>query len=155
MRPSTEPYCFIMLAPRARRGGTMRPENSSKLWLNTRCERSRESTAWSSVTPPKPDAMADCEMPLEAASDLKSSSHAPKLPVPQGAASTDAAGIIRTALNAMALDRHRKLILQNVRGNRGQNKAFAGLIVFVIGRQTAGQQRTDGAMITRKPKWAM
>ena len=38
MRESTEPYCFIMLAPRASRGGTMRPENSSKLWLNTLCD---------------------------------------------------------------------------------------------------------------------
>src|SRR3982074_3795276 len=132
MRPSTEPYCFIMLAPRARRGGTMRPENSSKLWLNTRCERSRENTAGSSVSPPRPVAIADCEMPLDAASVLKSSSHAAKLPVPQGAAGTDAAGIIRTTLNAMALDRNRKLILQNVSGNRGQNKALAGLTVFVI-----------------------
>ena len=35
---STEPYCFSMLAPRVSRGGTMRPENSSKLWLNTFCE---------------------------------------------------------------------------------------------------------------------
>jgi hypothetical protein len=52
--------------------------------------------------------------------------------VPQGAAGTDAAGIIRTTLNAMALDRNRKLILQNVSGNRGQNKALAGLTVFVI-----------------------
>ena len=75
----------------------MRPENSSKVWLNTRCERSRVSTRLSSVTPPKPDAMADCEMPLEVASDLKSSSHAPKLPVPQVAADTDAAGVVRTA----------------------------------------------------------
>ena len=66
----------------------MRPENSSKLWLNTRCERSRESTPWSRVTPFKPDAIADCEIPLAAASFLKSSSHVPKLPVPHGAAST-------------------------------------------------------------------
>jgi len=36
---------IIMLEPRERRGGTMRPENSSKLWPNTRCERSRDSTA--------------------------------------------------------------------------------------------------------------
>src|ERR1700681_3290943 len=87
--------------------------------------------------------MADCAMPLEAASDLKSSSHAPKLPVPQGAAGTDAAGIIRTALNAMALDRNRKLILQNASGNRGQNKALAGLTVFVIGRPSAIDGRCD------------
>src|SRR5712671_7995989 len=100
MRPSTEPYCFIRLAPRARRGGTMRPENASKLWLNTRCERSRESTPWSRVTPFKPDAIADCEIPLAAASFLKSSSHAPKLPVPQGAACADATGIDRIALTA-------------------------------------------------------
>jgi len=37
MRESTEPYCFIMLEPRVMRGGTMRPENSSKLWLKTFC----------------------------------------------------------------------------------------------------------------------
>src|SRR5258705_10933658 len=93
-----EPYCFIMLEPRPRRGGIMRPENSSKLWLKTRCERSRESTAWSSVTPARPDAMADWEIPLAAASFLKPSSHASNLPVPHGAASAEAPGIIRTAL---------------------------------------------------------
>jgi hypothetical protein len=32
----------------------------------------------------------------------------------------------------MALDGNRKLILQNVSGNRGQNKALAGLTVFMI-----------------------
>src|SRR5437899_8852198 len=110
MRPSTEPYCFIMLAPRASRGGTMRPENSSKLWLKTRCERSRESTAWSSVTPFSPDAMADCEIPLAAASFLKSVSQASKLPVPQDAASADAAGAVRKALTANARKRQRRLI---------------------------------------------
>ena len=65
----------------------MRPENSSKLWLKTRCDWSRESTLLSGVTPLRPDATTDCEIPLEAASDLKSSSHASKLPVPQVAAS--------------------------------------------------------------------
>jgi hypothetical protein len=44
MRDSTEPYCFIMLEPRCMRGGTMRPENSSKVWVKTFCERSRLST---------------------------------------------------------------------------------------------------------------
>src|SRR5258708_8351697 len=110
MRASTEPYCFIMLAPRARRGGTMRPENSSKLWLKTRCERSRDSTAWSSITPVRPDAIADCEIPLAAASFLKSVSQASKLPVPQDAASADAAGIISTAPTATVLKREREVI---------------------------------------------
>src|ERR1700758_2904576 len=54
MRESTEPYCFIILEPRCRRGGTMRPENSSKVWLKTFCEWSRLSTLWSSVTPATP-----------------------------------------------------------------------------------------------------
>ena len=44
MRDNTEPYCFIMLEPRVRRGGTMRPENSSKVWLKTFWPRSRLST---------------------------------------------------------------------------------------------------------------
>src|SRR6267154_3582799 len=139
MRASTEPYCFIMLAPRPRRGGTMRPENSSKLWLKTRCERSRESTAWSSVTPLSPDAIADCEIPLAAASFLKSASHASKLPVPQDAANAEAAGIISTAPTARVLRREREVIgtlssemvlneerapaAGNLCGNRGQNKA--------------------------------
>ena len=71
----------------------MRPENSSKLWLKTRCERSRDSTVWSSVTPFRPDVIAACEIPLAAASFLKSSSQAWKLPVPQAAANAGAAGI--------------------------------------------------------------
>src|SRR5438067_12616484 len=109
MRASTDPYCCIMLAPRASRGGTMRPENSSKLWLKTRCERSRESTAWSSVTPLSPDAMAACEMPLAAASFLKSVSQASKLPVPQDAASAGVP-ISRATLTANSLGRERKII---------------------------------------------
>src|SRR6478672_13072685 len=110
MRASTEPYCFIMLAPRARRGGIMRPENSSKLWLKTRCERSRDSTAWSTVTPFRPDAIADCEIPLAAASFLKSASHASKLPVPQDAACAGAAGVINTTPTATVLRRERGVI---------------------------------------------
>src|SRR5437660_12128330 len=93
MRASTEPYCFIMLAPRARRGGTMRPENSSKLWVKTRCERSRDSTAWSSVTPVRPDATAGCEIHLAPASLLGSVSQAPALRRPQDAARADATGV--------------------------------------------------------------
>jgi hypothetical protein len=61
---------------------------------------------------------------LAAASVLKSSSHASKLPVPQLAAAA-AAGITSTALIAIALNRNRKLILKNVGGNGGQNKAQA------------------------------
>ena len=80
MRDSTEPYCFSMLEPRVMRGGTMRPENSSKVWPNTFCEWSRLSTLWSSVTPASPALMACCEMPLAAASVLKSVSQASKLP---------------------------------------------------------------------------
>ena len=79
----------------------MRPENSSKLWLKTFCERSRESTPWSSVTPFRPAAIADCEIPLAAASVLKSSSHASKAAGAAGGARAPAlpAGI-RAALSA-------------------------------------------------------
>ena len=117
----------------------MRPENSSKLWLKTACERSRDSTALSSVTPFSPEAITDCEMPLAAASFLKSASHASKLAVPQDAAKAEAAGIISTALTAKVLNRKRGVtrirtridsrlkrdnwVTHNVRGNRGQNKA--------------------------------
>ncbi len=73
--------------PRVSRGGTMRPENSSKLWLKTSCERSRDNTALSGVTPFRPDASVACEMPLAAASFLKSASQPSKLPVPHDAAS--------------------------------------------------------------------
>src|ERR1700747_2951086 len=100
MRDSTEPYCFIMLLPRESRGGTMRPENSSKLWLKTFCERPRESTAWSSVTPLRPDAIADWEIPFAAASALNSSSQAGKLPVPQGTAETGVVEIASIVLTA-------------------------------------------------------
>ena len=86
MRDSTEPYCFIMLEPRVIRGGTMRPENSSKVWVKTFCDLSRFSTLWSSVTPASPAAIACCEMPLAAASVLKSASQASKLPEPQATA---------------------------------------------------------------------
>src|SRR5882757_234888 len=48
--------------------------------------------------------MADCEIPLAAASFLKSLSHASKLPVPQDAACTGAPVVIRTALTAKALN---------------------------------------------------
>src|SRR5258708_4702206 len=50
--------------------------------------------------------MADWEIPLAAASFLKSLSHASELPVPQDAASAGAPGIIRTALTAKALKRN-------------------------------------------------
>src|ERR1700704_6118021 len=49
--------------------------------------------------------MADWEIPLAAASFLKSLSHASK-PPPQDAASAGAPGIIRTALTAKALKRN-------------------------------------------------
>src|ERR1700756_3575905 len=52
--------------------------------------------------------MAACEIPLVAASALKSSSHAWKLPVPHGAASADALDIITTAPTVAALKRQRK-----------------------------------------------
>jgi len=52
--------------------------------------------------------MAACEIPLAAASVLKSSSHAWKLPVPQGAASAGGPDIIMTALRVAALKRQRK-----------------------------------------------
>jgi hypothetical protein len=47
------------------------------------------------------------------------------LPVPQLAASAAAVGVNSTAPIAIALNRHRKLILKNVGGNGGQNKAQA------------------------------
>src|ERR1700759_1068406 len=86
MGDNTEPYCFIMLEPRVIRGGTIRPENSSKVWVKTFCDLSRLSTLWSSVTPASPEVMACCEMPLAAASVLKSASQASKLPEPQATA---------------------------------------------------------------------
>src|ERR1700754_4186644 len=88
MRDSTERDCCIMLEERVIRGGTMRPENSSKVWVKTFCDLSRLSTLWSSVTPARPEAMACCEMPLAAASVLKSASQASKLPEPQATAAS-------------------------------------------------------------------
>ncbi len=61
-----------MLEPRVRRGGTMRPENCSKLCWKTCCPRSRDNTLWSSVTPLRPAAIACGAMPLAAASVLNS-----------------------------------------------------------------------------------
>ena len=81
----------------------MRPENSSKLCEKTFCDWSRVITALSSVTPERPVAIADCEMPLAAASFLKSSSQASNDPVPQGAASAGAAEIVSNAPSASAL----------------------------------------------------
>jgi hypothetical protein len=54
--------------------------------------------------------MAEEAIPLAAASVLKSASHASKLPVPQDAASTGAAGDVRTALTAKILSRERRVI---------------------------------------------
>ena len=134
MRDSTEPYCLSLLAPRESRGGTIRPENSSKLWLKTFCERSRESTLWSSVTPFRLEAMVACEMPLLVASCLKSSSQLWKLPVPQGtAASAALTDIVNTTVMATAqseIAEHRNGIVLNrqevrdMRADRGQTKAF-------------------------------
>ena len=100
----------------------MRPENSSKLWLKTRCERSRDSTAWSSVTPFRPDAIAGCEIPLAAASFLKSSSQAWKLPAPQAAAKAGAAGIVSTARQGQCTD--------ETKGQQGshQNHSLSGVM---------------------------
>src|SRR5882757_1601633 len=75
----------------------MRPENSSNVWLNTFCEESRASTLLSSVTPVRPACMAEAEIPLAAASFLKSSSHVSNGPVPQGA---DNAGIVEVSNSA-------------------------------------------------------
>src|SRR5437763_3561326 len=133
-----------MLAPRVRRGGTMRPENSSKLWLKTVCERSRASTVWSIVTPLRPAVMAACEIPLAAASLLKLVSHASKLPVPQEAASDGVPNRLSTAQSANALIRGREVVdatgagirftwdvgyraVQNVSVNRGQNMAMSAM----------------------------
>src|SRR5215218_9134338 len=111
MRESTEPYCLSMLDPRVSRGGTMRPENSSKLWLNTFCEWSRAMTALSSVTPVSPAWIADCEMPFAAASFLKSSSQVSKEPVPQGAASEGAADNRSNPASAKARTEKREVIV--------------------------------------------
>src|SRR5258708_20823788 len=99
-----------MLARVGGGGGAMGAETSSKLWLKTRCDRSREGTAWSSVTPLSPDAIADCEIPLAAASFLNSVSQASKLPVPQDAASAGAPDIRSTAPIATVLKRERGVI---------------------------------------------
>src|SRR6476620_8667522 len=111
MRPSTEPYCLSMLAPRVIRGGTMRPENSSNVWLNTFCEESRASTLLSSVTPVRPAWMAEAEIPLAAASFLKSSSHVSNGPVPQGAASAGAAEVSNRAPRVRAHRERREIIV--------------------------------------------
>jgi hypothetical protein len=54
--------------------------------------------------------MADCEMPLVAASFLKSASQASKLPVPQEAASEGVSGKINAAINARAVKAMRGVI---------------------------------------------
>src|SRR5215813_8653924 len=121
MRDSTEPYCLSALEPRVIRGGTMRPENSSKLWLNTFCEWSRVSTLWSNVTPLRPALIAFWEIPLDAASVLNVDSQESKLPVPQGAAaSEEVAGSISVAPTAKLLDtasRSRRKVLEITREN--------------------------------------
>src|SRR6185295_12632592 len=138
-RPSTEPYCLSMLAPRVSRGGTMRPENSSNVWLNTFCDWSRASTLLSSVTPDKPVWMAEAEIPLAAASFLKSSSQVSNGPVPQGAANADATDVNNRAPKVRARRERREIIgplapefdtsmvsvhvMSNVRSKIGQNKA--------------------------------
>src|SRR5579871_6845773 len=138
MRDSTEPYCLSAFEPRVMRGGTMRPENSSKVWPNTFCEWSRVSTLWSSVMPLRPALMAFWEIPLDAASVLKADSQESKLPVPQGAAaSADVAGSASAPAMASASHSRRKVLgitreirfensyraAQNVSVNRGQNMA--------------------------------
>src|ERR1700733_12422375 len=90
-----------MLLPRVRRGGTMRPENSSKLWLKTACGGSPESTALSGVPPFRLALTADWETPLATASFLKSASHASNVPVPQATvACAGVPGIVRTVHTA-------------------------------------------------------
>ena len=144
----------------------MRPENSSKLWLNTAWEWSREMTALSSVTPFRPEVIVAWEIPLAAASVLKSASHASKLPVPQGtAAEAGTTNAAKTAQTARAertiregsrarteidsLLRTDGSIARNVRGKRGQNMAsrcrcneqhatLAPLTEAAAGRQTTG-----------------
>src|ERR671922_298830 len=110
MRDSTEPYCLSMLEPRVSRGGTMRPENSSKLWLKTFCDWSRASTLLSSVIPVKPAWMADADIPLEAASFLKSSSHVSNGLVPQGAPSA-AVEVSNSAPKVRARRERREIIV--------------------------------------------
>ena len=75
-----------MLLPRSRRGGTMRPENSSKLWLKTACEWSRASTPCPASLRSGRRVIAAWEMPLAAASVLKSASQASNVPVLQATA---------------------------------------------------------------------
>src|SRR5712672_23340 len=110
MRASTEPYCLSMLAQRASRGGTMRPENSSKLWLKTFCEWSRASTLLSRAIPVRPAWIADCEMPFAAASFLKSSSQASNVPLPHGAASEGGAEVRCSATSAKTQREMREVI---------------------------------------------
>src|SRR3954451_11771908 len=91
-----------MLEPRVIRGGTIRPENSSKVWLNTFCDLSRLSTALSRVTPARPAWIAAGAIPFDAASFLKSSSHASNVPLPQGADIAGAAEVRTNAAKAIA-----------------------------------------------------
>src|SRR6201995_5616094 len=138
MRDSTEPYCLSAFEPRVIRGGTMRPENCSKVWPNTFCEWSRTSTVWSNVTPLRPALMAFWEIPFEAASVLSAVSQESKLPVSQGAAaSADVAGSISAPPIARASNSRRKVLgitgkigfekshraAQHVSVNRDQNMA--------------------------------
>ena len=76
MRPITEPYCFSMLAPRVRRGGTIRPENCSKLWAKDLLRMIARQHRLIERHAVQADAIAAGAMPLAAASVLKSSSHA-------------------------------------------------------------------------------
>src|SRR4029078_1931127 len=110
MREGAEPYRFIMLEPRCRRGGTMRPENSSKVWAKTCCERSRLTTDWSGVTPASPEAIACCEMPLAAASALNSASQASKLPDPQATAARAGSTDETDAVMARAARARREIV---------------------------------------------
>ena len=63
----------------------------------------------------------------------------------------DAVDVITTALNAMALDRNRKLIPRNVSGNRGQNKALAKLLCSVnrpADRRSVIERRFDDRSVS-------
>src|ERR1700744_5826522 len=128
-----------MSEPRRIRGGTMRPENCSKVWSKTFCEWSRLITLWSSVTPLRAGLRVCCETPLDAPRVLKAASQESKLPLPQGAAACAGPAAKASAAPNIAVTRRRYFVatnafpiqrcchraMQHVGLNRGQNMADA------------------------------
>src|SRR5689334_9429733 len=151
MRPSTDPYCLSMLEPRVMRGGTMRPENSSKVCENTFWFWSRAMTALSSVTPARLLAMTVCEMPLLTASFLKSSSQPSNVPLPQAAAKAGAAEMVSSAPSAKALREVLGFIWQNAPIST-QSRHLSGVNPISV-RVTAAKTRLQAAVVLTNARY--